>query len=53
MTEDHEVEHAAGYPPGETRTTAPQQPYTREQVAAGLLVLFVGVALVVGLPLVL
>lgn len=52
MADDHhEVEHAEGYPPGETRTTAPQQRYEAGQVAVGLAVLVVGLALVVGLPL--
>lgn len=53
MADDHEVEHAEGYPPGETRTTAPQQAYTSADVGTGIVVLAVGLAIVVGLPLVL
>jgi hypothetical protein len=47
----HEVEHAEGYPPGETRVTAPQQDYTSGQVGAGALVALVGLAVVFGVPL--
>jgi len=53
MADEHEVEHAEGYPPGETRTTAPQQEYTGRDVAVGFVVLAVGLAVVAGLPVLL
>lgn len=49
----HEVEHAEGYPPGETRTTAPQQDYELGQAGVGVVILLVGLAVVVGLPVLL
>lgn len=35
----------------EARSTAPQSPFTRGQVAAGFVVLVVGLLIVVGVPL--
>jgi hypothetical protein len=50
MTDDHDVEHAPGYPAGESRTTAPQQRYTGGEVLRGVAVLLLGLAVVVGVP---
>lgn len=38
------------YPPGETRTTAPQQAYTGRQAVIGLLVVAVGVVVAYLVP---
>ena len=54
MADDHhDVEHAEGYPPGATRTTAPQQEYTGAQIGKGFVVLLVGLAVVFGVPILL
>jgi len=61
MAEDHDGEHGDGghdhgidrderYPPGETRTTAPQQEYTTRGVGVGLAVLAVGIAIAYLVP---
>lgn len=52
MTAEDNPEHPA--PPAREpphRTTAPQSEFTHRQVGIGLLVLFVGVAVIVGLTL--
>jgi len=54
MADDHhEVDHAEGYPKGETRTTAPQQDYTGAQIGKGFVVMLVGLAVVLGVPVLL
>lgn len=50
MSED---DHVAPNLPKADRTTAPQSPYSNRQIAVGILVLVVGVAVTFGLGLVL
>lgn len=50
MADDHEIDRDERYPPGETRTTAPQQDYTTRQAGIGLAVLAVGLAVAYLLP---
>lgn len=46
----HDVERDDRYPPGETRTTSPMQPYGARAVGIGLAVLAVGLAVAYVLP---
>jgi hypothetical protein len=52
MSDDHE-EADNDYPDPPERSTAPQSDYTMSDVATGFVVMFVGVAIIFGVPLLL